>query len=79
MRDGPQMHSPIHRARDLLIGWIEELPEAMRMDATCAVDNLCLVAERQANDAWLDGYRSRRDANRRDEARAQEEPKPEQP
>jgi len=65
MNNRPQMHSPIHRARDLVVGWMEALPEGMQQDAIDSLDRLCVVAEQQANEAWWDGYRSRKEADTR--------------
>lgn len=62
MNNRPQMHSPINRARDLVVGWMEALPEEMQQDAIDSLDRLCMIAEQQANEAWLDGYRSRKEA-----------------
>lgn len=67
-----ELNSPLRRARLGLIPWLDLLDKDSKLDACMALDKLCQVAEREIEQAYIDGA-----ANRSSSTRAQRQmPKP---
>ena len=59
-----ELLSPLGRARLGVLPWIDLLDKDARLDACLTLDRLCQVAEREIEQAYLDGASNRSEAVR---------------
>lgn len=69
-----ELLSPLGRAKFGVLPWLEQLDKDTRTDACMALDRLCQVAEREIEQAYLDGASNRSEAVRAQ--RSKPDPKP---
>lgn len=54
-----ELQSPTRRAKFGMMPWLEMLPKEAQLDAFMALDRLIAVAEKEIEQAYLDGHNNR--------------------